>query len=393
MGTIYRRGRTYHADYSHPRTGERIRESLHTRDRTVAVERLRAAELAATDPAQARSSSATLADCARYLFEAVLASSPAATRRFYEVKVRWILHWFGADRDPTTITIGDVRAYQRWAMARPVREGSQTAVTPHTVAKELVALRRLLLVAHEERPLAVHPRDVVPSAPTRYRPRERHLSAHDFARLLAAASDHRRLWLMVAAYTGACLGELERLEWQHVDLRRAVITIPGTKRETRYRTIPLSGELEPWLAGAAGRRGAILGRWGNVRRDLALYCERARIAVVTPNDLRRTYASWLVDAGVPTHTVATLLGHSSSRMVERVYGRLGIDHLAAAVAQLPRCDAGVTSPVPSMSRFALPDAVAGAANVSGSLQVVVPRDGVEPPTRGFSVRVIKGGKR
>ncbi|MGL4243221.1 MAG: tyrosine-type recombinase/integrase [Beijerinckiaceae bacterium] len=392
MGTIYRRGRSYYASYTHPRTGERIRESLRTRDRSVAIERLRAAELAATDPRAARASTATLGDCARYLFEAVLSSAPEATRRFYSIKVRWVLHWFGADRDPTTITIGDVREYQRWAMARPVREGSATPVTPHTVAKEMIALRRLLLVAHEERPLAVHPRDVVPSAPTRYRPRERHLSAADFGRLLEAAPEHRRLWLLVAAYTGACLGELERLEWQHVDLRRGVVTIPGTKRETRYRTIPLSAELAPWLSGAPGRRGLILGRWGNVRRDLALYCERARIAVVTPNDLRRTYASWLVDAGVPTHTVATLLGHSSSRMVERVYGRPGIDHLAAAVARLPRCDAGVTSSVPVVSRSARPVAAAASANGAESRQVVVPRDGVEPPTRGFSVRVLKGGK-
>lgn len=392
MGTIYRRGRSYYASYTHPTTGERVRESLRTRDRSVAVERLRAAELAATHPTSSRSSSATLADCARTLFEAVLVASPAATVRFYSVKVRWVLHWFGADRDPTTITIGDVREYQRWALARPVREGSTSPVTQHTVAKELIALRRLLLVAHEERPLAVHPRDVVPSAPTRYRPRERHLSAADFGRLLEAVPEHRRLWLVVAAYTGACLGELERLAWEHVDLQRRVITIPGTKRETRWRTIPLSAELAPWLAGAAARRGPILGRWGNVRRDLALYCERARIAPATPNDLRRTYASWLVDAGVPTHTVATLLGHSSSRMVERVYGRLGIDHLAAAVAQLPRCDAGVTSTVPSVSRSALPVASAASDNSSESRQVVVPRDGVEPPTRGFSVRVIKGGK-
>ncbi len=159
--------------------------------------------------------------------------------------------------------------------------------------------------------------------------------------------------------------------------------------KTVSRIVAIAAALWPWLEEfgvRAGWTGPVVPPWGSMRRDLPLACARAGVPRVTANDLRRTYASWLVDAGVPTHTVATLLGHSSSRMVERIYGRLGIDHLAAAVAQLPRCDARVTSSVPSVSRSALPDAVTGVANVSGSWQVFVPRDGVEPPTRGFSVR-------
>ncbi|MGH7179913.1 MAG: tyrosine-type recombinase/integrase, partial [Tepidisphaeraceae bacterium] len=54
-----------------------------------------------------------------------------------------------------------------------------------------------------------------------------------------------------------------------------------------------------------------------------------------PNDLRRTFASWLVQQGVPLLTVATLMGHSSTRMVERVYGRLSKQNLDSAIALLP----------------------------------------------------------
>jgi integrase len=59
------------------------------------------------------------------------------------------------------------------------------------------------------------------------------------------------------------------------------------------------------------------------------------IPFVSPNDLRRTFASWLVQNGVPLLTVATLLGHSSTRMVEKVYGRLSAKNMDDAIAALP----------------------------------------------------------
>jgi integrase len=54
----------------------------------------------------------------------------------------------------------------------------------------------------------------------------------------------------------------------------------------------------------------------------------------TPNDLRRTYASWLVNAGAPLKVVANLLGHSSTRMVDLVYGRVADETQKAWVARL-----------------------------------------------------------
>jgi integrase len=68
-----------------------------------------------------------------------------------------------------------------------------------------------------------------------------------------------------------------------------------------------------------------------VRRDLGDACNRAGIDPVSPNNLRRTYASWLKQRGVDSAVVAKLLGHTSTRMVDLVYGHLADDTLAAAV--------------------------------------------------------------
>src|ERR1043165_4879300 len=114
---------------------------------------------------------------------------------------------------------------------------------------------------------------------------------------------------------------------------------------------------------------------------------RARFPRVTPNDLRRTFASWLIQGGVSNRIVADLLGHASTRMVDLVYGHLDDATRRAAIARLPsRCDAGVPNRVP---RAGIPGA-GGATPVATSAEIsvenLVPRVGIEPTTRGFSVR-------
>ena len=52
------------------------------------------------------------------------------------------------------------------------------------------------------------------------------------------------------------------------------------------------------------------------------------------HDLRHTFASDLTIQGNSDRTVATLLGHRSTQMVQR-YAHLSATHLHAAVAKLP----------------------------------------------------------
>ena len=57
---------------------------------------------------------------------------------------------------------------------------------------------------------------------------------------------------------------------------------------------------------------------------------------MSPNDLRRTFASWLEQRGEDSLVVARLLGHKSTAMVERVYGHLGDEQYRRAVERLPK---------------------------------------------------------
>ncbi len=51
------------------------------------------------------------------------------------------------------------------------------------------------------------------------------------------------------------------------------------------------------------------------------------------HDLRHTCASWLVQAGVPLHTVGEFLGHSSLAVTKR-YAHLAPEHLQAAIMKI-----------------------------------------------------------
>jgi integrase len=282
-----------------------------------------------------------------------------------------------------------------------------------TVRKELSTLRAALREAVE---LAWMPEELangcIPRFAAKYKPRERWLSVEEYTRLLMALPAKRRTWLAMAVYLGGRFSELEGAAWSDVDLEQATLRLRGTKTDGADRFVPIPGPLLDVLRRVpkSDRIGTIAERWTNVRRDLAIACQLAGIQPVTPNDLRRTYASWLVNEGVPLKTISRLLGHKSTRMVDLVYGRLADETLAAAVARLPvtRMPSPTRKPeaaIPvSGSKWVAEPVVlmAPMASRSGTTasiscvstrgetatceDLVVPRDGIEPPTRGFSVR-------
>lgn len=168
-----------------------------------------------------------------------------------------------------------------------------------------------------------------------FEPKDRWLTADQMQKLLRELRPHRRLWVLVATLAGARAGEVERLRWEHVDLIRGWVLLPGTKTAKSRRRVPLAPDLAEALRRVRLASGLVVTKWLNVRRDLAKACLRGRIPIVTPNDLRHTFASWLKQAGNDSMVVAKLLGHSTTRMVELVYGHLSVNEYQNAISDLP----------------------------------------------------------
>jgi integrase len=74
--------------------------------------------------------------------------------------------------------------------------------------------------------------------------------------------------------------------------------------------------------------------WGKSeqQRPLATACTAARIdPAINFHGLRHTYASRLAMRGVPLAVIATQLGHTDTRMVEKHYGHLSPSYVAETV--------------------------------------------------------------
>jgi integrase len=161
-------------------------------------------------------------------------------------------------------------------------------------------------------------------------------------------ANHLTPLVLLALNTGLRKGELFNLEWRDIDLPNQRLTVRGEgakSGQTRY--VPLNSEaittLKDWHATMethegyvfAGRGDSEDGRLDDVKKAWLPVVREAKIAGFRFHDLRHTFASKLVMAGVDLNTVRELLGHADLTMTLR-YAHLAPEHKAAAVAKLVR---------------------------------------------------------
>lgn len=206
-------------------------------------------------------------------------------------------------------------------------EGAKDA----TIYKELATLRGALKLARRHRKYPHALDEVMPEISGASTPGTAHLTRTQVDKLLAVLPERRAAFVAFIVATGADLGSVELAEPGDFDLKAGTVLVRGTKTATRWRTIPVLAPFADLATRAAA--GAPFEAWGNVRRDLAVYCKSAGVPKITPRDLRRTHGSILRQLGVEPHLIGKMLGHADSRMVERVYGQLPTEALARLLAE------------------------------------------------------------
>ena len=171
--------------------------------------------------------------------------------------------------------------------------------------------------------------------------RIRFLSLEEETRLLASCKKPLKPLVLTALHTGCRKSELLSLTWEDVDFTRQIITVRAAyAKNGERRDIPMNDVLTTTLEEVritATTTAVFASRNGTPYRSFRTAFEqavrRAAIPDFTFHDLRHTFASRLVMAGVDPATVKELMGHKDITMTLR-YTHLSNDHKHDAVGKL-----------------------------------------------------------
>lgn len=236
-----------------------------------------------------------------------------------ELSKRW------KDRPLASITRADVREMH-----------NALADIPRGANKRLAFLSKLFAhaIAEEIEGITENPVKGIPRHPEKKR--TRFLSADELPRFLRALDEapddpgYRAFTLQLL--TGCRIGEALSMRWANVDLDRGVWTKPASTTKTKKdHHLPLSPQiiekLAAWRREAVDEKTGEL-RWPHVfarngkaigypREAWRRICKAAELKDLRPHDLRHSYASLLVQSGVPLALVGGLLGHETPTTTAR----------------------------------------------------------------------------
>jgi site-specific recombinase XerD len=177
----------------------------------------------------------------------------------------------------------------------------------------------------------------------RYRENEsrlRWLRPEEEERIRKVLTNESQRWEFdLALHTGMRRGEQWGLKWRDVDLERGILTVRGKtgRRHVQANDVAI-GALKRLSRYSGGKEFVCPdANETTVKRDWRRWLERAAADAGVEDfhwhDLRHTFASRLVMAGVDIRTVQELLGHKSIVMTMR-YAHLSADHRKQAVAKM-----------------------------------------------------------
>ena len=235
-----------------------------------------------------------------------------------------------------TLTVMVVEEYRETRRA----EG----VGPATINKELATLKHALTKAVTWKMVGKQVREDLKAVQKEKEPpgRLRYLEDQvEAQRLIETCRGSFRSLVITALHTGMRRGEILSLTWEQVNLNQGVIRLILTKNG-ECRDIPINETVRstltrlrtridvPWVFHDENGH-----KFKDTRKRFGAACKRIGLMNFHFHDLRHTFASWLVMAGVPLVTVSQLLGHKSITMTMR-YAHLSPAHKAEAVKSLDK---------------------------------------------------------
>lgn len=214
----------------------------------------------------------------------------------------------------------------------------QKKLTETTLNRDVEVIRHVLFWAVEERILASNPlaRTRLPRARRIKRPI---LSIAEEDLLLKAAAPHLKEIIIAALDTGMRRGELLSQRWEDVDFFRKVLTVTKSKTaEGESRELPLTNRLFELLSDNRKTKGVIF-TFGDepikgIKTAWRTAIKKSGIRHFRFKDLRTSFNSRLIEAGVIKDVRMELMGHSRNEDTNDLYSQIELPLLREAIAKL-----------------------------------------------------------
>lgn len=215
----------------------------------------------------------------------------------------------------TAISRDDCRAY--YAARKEAGMSDSTALT------ELQLLRACLKMTLKQRAPELW-------MPPESKPRTHYLTPEDMAKVHAdSRTPHIALFLELALATGARAAAICDLTWDRVDLKHGFVDLMPAGRIKTNKNRPVVKLTKRALAALeqareAARTDHVIEFNGrpvrSVKKALQRISERTGIDF-SPHVLRHSAGVWMAKENVPLQKISQFLGHSSTRVTEKVYAR------------------------------------------------------------------------
>lgn len=203
-----------------------------------------------------------------------------------------------------------------------------------TIITELSLLRAALRFENKNTAAEFY----IPSQPE---PRNRHLTRNEAKQLIdSAIAPHIKLYIIIGLTTAARKSAILQLKWSQIDFERGIIDFGKGNKNKSKPVIPINMTLERALEVAYQYRTTdyVIENSSNsvkdIKRGFKAAVKRSGLIDVRPHDLRHTAAVWMAEDRKLMSEIAQYLGHTNSKVTERVYARYSPDYLRTTASAL-----------------------------------------------------------
>jgi integrase len=250
-------------------------------------------------------------------------------RAHHRYQLTTLLPFFG-DTEVKRLTRNTARDYREW------RKQVKPAIADATVNRALSVLRHILYWAVDESLIESNPMARVPLAQER-RLKRPVMSVAEEEAVLAVLPEYLRRIVIAALDTGMRRGEILKQRWEDIDLARKVLCVTRSKT-AGVREIPLSTRLQDLLSDDPKPEGAVFTRYGKslnwIRKGWLGALKRSGLRHFRFHDLRHTFNTRMMEAGVMQEIRMALMGHSVGARVHAIYTHIELPVKREAIRKL-----------------------------------------------------------